>query len=184
MNLENRGLQLAKIANDKPHGDRVKYMGGCRCMLCRAANSQYEVGRAAARRRGESNELVSAKYAQRHLRALSRHGIGRDTVSDITGLATSTIELIRTGKRKQIRRQNAAKIMAVTFEATTDAKIVPAARTWRIINLLLNEGFTKAEIARRLGCKMPALRIRKDLITARTAAKVERLYNQLMAEGE
>jgi hypothetical protein len=38
----------------KAHGTRARYVGGrCRCMLCRAANSRYQSGRAQAQANGE-----------------------------------------------------------------------------------------------------------------------------------
>lgn len=61
----------AALAKDKPHGTRLRYMAGCKCMLCRAANSRYETERAAARKNGDWNGLVSAIHARRHILKLS-----------------------------------------------------------------------------------------------------------------
>jgi len=47
---------------------------------------------------------------------------------------------------------------------------------------LLEEGFTKAELARRLGFETPALQVGKGEILARTAARVDRLFRMLMKE--
>ena len=44
MNLDSL-RSAAVLSIDKPHGTRLKYMGGCKCMLCRAANSRYETER-------------------------------------------------------------------------------------------------------------------------------------------
>lgn len=169
------------LAADKPHGERLRYMAGCRCVPCRAANSRYETERAAARRRGEWNGLVDAAPVREHLNELSRRGIGRDTVSDVTGLAPSSLDLYRTGKRLKIRAMNAKKILAISpDDVLTDAQLVPAKPTWKQIQWLMSVGFTKTEIARRLGYKTHALQIKsRGLITARNAAKVERLYNKM-----
>jgi len=43
------------------------------------------------------------------------------------------------------------------------------------INGLLEEGFTKAEIARRMGYSSPAIQFRRTRITARNALRVQRL---------
>lgn len=113
---------------------------------------------------------------------LSRRGIGRDTVADLTGIAASTIDLIRKGKRKKLRAMNEKAIMAIDLEAAvTDAQLVDAAKTWERINWMLRQDFTKAEIARRLGLKSPALQLNRKLITSRNAMKIERLYNQIRA---
>ncbi len=177
------GLRPAKeLASNRPHGDRLKYLGGCRCVPCRAANSRYETERAAARRRGEWNGLVDASPVRCHLIRLSKREIGRDTVADITGIAASTIDLIRRGQRKKIRAMNARKILAISPDAVvTDAQRIPAEPTWRLIDWLLKQGFTKGEIASRLGFKSRALQLGKESITARNAMKIERFYRQIRA---
>lgn len=60
--IESRGLKpVAELAEQRSHGDRLKYLAGCRCVPCRAANSRYEVARAAARKAGDWNGLVPAR---------------------------------------------------------------------------------------------------------------------------
>ena len=49
-----------ELAAGKPHGTRIRYVGGCRCLPCRAANSRYESERQAARKLGDWNGLVDA----------------------------------------------------------------------------------------------------------------------------
>lgn len=48
--------------------------------------------------------------------------------------------------------------------------------------MLLEGGFTKAELARRLGFEAPALQVGEPRILARTAAKVDRLFRMVMKE--
>ena len=169
-----------ELAESRPHGDRLKYMSGCRCMQCRAANSRYETERAAARRRGEWNGFVDAADVRHHLQMLSKRGIGRDTVSELSGICVSTVDVLRTGKRKNIRAMNAKRILSISVDAVVnDAQLVDAGPTMTRIRWMLNEGFTKTEIARRLGYKTHALQIRRGRITARNAMKVEKLYNML-----
>jgi len=64
-----------------------------------------------------------------------------------------------------------------------DCSLVPADSTMRIIEKLLAEGFTKQELARRLGstAKVPALQLRRDRVTARNRHKVEQLARELLA---
>jgi hypothetical protein len=177
-----RGLKpLSELAEGRPHGDRLRYMAGCKCMLCRAANSRYQVEREAARKRGEWNGLVDARKARNHLLKLQRAGIGRRTISDISGICQSQIVKIRSGQRRHVRALTEANLLAVTTAATNDARLIPAAPTWALLRKLMTvEGFTEQELAQRLGYKNPVLQIRTDRITAKTAAKVERFYNRLM----
>lgn len=178
---QSRIPHIKRLAAARACGDRIKYLGGCRCVPCRAANSRYETERAAARRRGEWNGLIDAAEVRRHLLRLSRRGIGRHTVADITGLSRSSIDQYRSGQRRNIRAMNAKKILAIAPEdRVNDAQLISARRTREQIQWMLNEGFTKAEIARRLGYTTPALQIaRGGLITTRNAQKVEQLYNRL-----
>lgn len=43
---------------EEPHGTRHRYLGGCRCLPCRAANSRYSCERAAAQRAGDCRGFV------------------------------------------------------------------------------------------------------------------------------
>ena len=71
MNLDSL-RSAADLSATKPHGTRLKYMGGCKCMLCRAANSRYETERAVARKNGDWNGIVDARAARRHILKLSK----------------------------------------------------------------------------------------------------------------
>lgn len=46
---------IVVLAASKPHGVRLRYMAGCRCLKCRMANSNYETMRARARKAGDWN---------------------------------------------------------------------------------------------------------------------------------
>lgn len=162
------------------HGTRNKYQGGCRCVQCRAANAGYVKQRLDARNAGQGNELVPSEKAREHLFYLSKHFVGVGSVSDVTGISFWTLMKIRSGKRPNIRRQNELKILAVTKSAVAGGGLVSAKRTWQRINLMLKEGFTKKEIARRLGRKGKNLNLSKTRVTANTAARIERLYTLTM----
>lgn len=175
-------LPVAQVLAAKhPCGTRVKYIGGCRCDACRRANADYEKARAQARRRGEWNGLVDAAEVRKHLRRLSDAGVGRRTVADISGVGESAIAELANGSKRQLRAMTAKRILDVTAEAAlNDATVVSAKPTWVLIRRLVAEGFTLGELAVRLGCKTRALQLRRDRITARTALRVARFYNQIM----
>lgn len=184
MTLEHKGLKsAAELSADKPHGNRLKYLGGCRCIPCKAANSRYQSERLLAQKNGETNRIISAIEVRGHLLRLSAKGVGSRTVSDISGVGRTTITLISRGQRKQCRESVAKAILAVSSDVTNDATVINAAATHRRIRSLLNEGFTKTELAKRLGYKTGHLQFQKKVITARNAMKVERFYNQINAEA-
>jgi hypothetical protein len=176
----------AELSADKPHGTRIKYLGGCRCIPCRAANSRYNSECDARKREGLGNGLVDTAPALEHLRILSGQGVGYKAVCEAAGVGNSSVMLAMQGRRKLMRAANARAILAVTFDmAVRDGALVSAKPTWRHIRWLMNEGMTKTEIARRLGskAKTPTLQIRPNLVLASTAMKIEKLVG-MMKLGE
>ena len=170
----------AALFADRPHGTRYRYLAGCRCVPCRAANSRYECERLAARTRGEGNGLIDAAPARAHLVALSRLGIGRNTVADITGASRTTLHKIRHGQRL-CRAALARRILAIDRGARPESALVSSTRTRQTIDTLLAEGFTKARLATELGCSTPALqRARGPLVTVKTAGEIERLARRYL----
>ncbi len=173
--LASRGLRTDHLA----HGRRARYVAGCRCDLCRAANRNYARKRAGAQREGDWNGLVDAGKARAHLARLSRQGVGRRAVGAATDISLTVLQEVRSGKKRRIRARTERKILAVTPAAVADRALVPAARAWRKVGELLEEGFTKAELARRMGYASPALQFRRGRMTARNAHRVEVLHRRL-----
>lgn len=170
---------MSELAADKPHGDRLRYIAGCRCFQCRRANSDYERQRKAARLAGDWNGIVPADRARAHLMSLSRRGVGKRAVAAATDVCHTVVHDIRSGRKTQIRARTERKILAVTPRMVSDRALVKPGRTFRLIELLLEEGFTKAELARRLGYRNGALQFRRDRMTAKNVQRVESLYRRL-----
>jgi len=125
------------------------------------------------------NGLVPAEKAREHLLSLSAKNVGRRAVRAACDVADSVLEDIRAGRKTQIRADTERRILSVDEKAISDHALVPAAETWRLINLLRKRhSFTKIEIAQALGHKVPSLQIKKNFVLASTAKKVERLYRQ------
>jgi hypothetical protein len=164
------------LASKKPHGDRVRYMGGCRCVPCRAANSRYECRRAELRRCGLANGIVSARRTRQRLITLGRQGIGYKTVARAAGVSRTVVAKIRFGQRTQIRAMTEKRILDLGANLIPASRLEDARPAWRKIHWLIENGFTKAEIARRLGKTTPALQIRDDIITHRTAQAIDALW--------
>jgi hypothetical protein len=153
-------------------------MAGCKCLLCRAANARYECARAEQRRAGLWNGIVSARRVRRYLRKLSRAGIGYKQAAKNAGVAKTTLAEVLRGTRRQLRALTEKRVLEFGARAVADGGLTDAAATWRRIGWLLDEGFTKREIARRLGskAKTPALQIHRGFVTGRTLRKVEALW--------
>lgn len=127
-----------------------------------------------------ANGLVPANDVRAHLKRLSRQGVGYKSVAIAADVSRTTLAKVLSGQKRHVRAQAAQRVLAIDRQAFADGALVHAGPTWRRLNRLLREGFTKAELARRLGCKKPALQIRRSHVTARTAANVERLYHIVM----
>lgn len=175
-----RGLKPAKVLGEsREHGDRLRYLGGCRCFACRRSNSAYEAARKVARAAGDWNGLVPANKAQAHLKMLSSQGIGRRSVAAASDVALTVLLDVSTGRKTQIRARTERAILAVDEKAAGDRALVPAKPTWKLLNRLVKDGYTKSELARRLGYKTRALQLDTDFVTVRNAHLVERLFDQL-----
>ncbi len=173
-------MPAAEAFGDRPHGTRLRYISGCHCVPCRAANSRYECARAAARRAGDWRGIVPADAARAHLKQLSRMGVGYKSVAAASDVAPSILFAIRSGAKTRIRASTERRILAVDGAAIADHALVPAGPTWKRIRELLDEGFSKAELARRLGYQTPALQLRRGQVLAASAAKVERFYRLMV----
>jgi hypothetical protein len=177
--IAERGLPTPERLAERPHGTRLRYLSGCRCTPCRAANSRYETARAAARKAGDWRGLVDAGPARAHLVRLSRCGVGYKSAADAAGVARSVVAKVLSGDRCQVRAHTSRRLLAVTEDARADASTVPAGPTWRRIKQLLEEGYTKARLARELGAQRPALQLGRARVLARTALRVELLHERL-----
>jgi hypothetical protein len=178
--LAARGLKpVHELAATREHGDRLRYIAGCRCADCRRANSAYESERQKARAAGDWNGLVPAEKARAHLKQLSEQGVGRRSVAAASDVADSVLTEINAGRKLKIRARTERAILAVTTAAAGDRALVPAKQTWKLINQLLKDGHTKGELALLLGAKSPNLQLKKDFVTVRNAHLVERLYEKL-----
>lgn len=130
--------------------------------------------------------VVDAAAARRHIRRLSRRGIGRRSVAAASSTTESIVGAIADGTKTGVRRSTESRILAVTADAVAGAGLVDARGAWRKLEELLEEGFTKTELARRLGykSKTPALQLKGEKILARNALRVDKFYRAVMAEAD
>lgn len=174
------------MADGKPHGTRICHAGGCRLAECRKAYSEYVKQRREARKAGDFNGIIPAAKARAHLKELSKKGMSMRDISDVSHIAKSILTGISTGKQRNVRGRTERAILVVTEDAIRGNRLVPAENTWKLIEGMLSSGFSKTELARRLGSKAkhPALQINKAIVTVRSAAAVEDLYRSAMVNGE
>lgn len=176
------GLKPASVLGaSRDHGDRLRYVGGCRCDLCRKANSAYECARKKAREAGDWNGMVDAEKARKHLLMMSRKGVGKRAVHDATDVALSVLLDIRTGRKLRIRARTERLILGVTTACRSDAAKIPAERTHALIADLLEEGYTRKRICQERGVKLPAIQLGKRRVLVKTAAQIERIHQRLTA---
>lgn len=169
----------SELAQTRPHGDRLRYIGGCRCKDCRRANSAYENTRSLARKAGEWNGLVPASKARAHILQLREQGLGRRQVADAAGMCITTLQLIVSGRRKHLRAMNEKAVLAVTRDALADGARIDAGPTWVLLDELLATGYTKARLAKELGYATRALQIKRTQCTAATAYAVTLMHKRL-----
>jgi hypothetical protein len=105
-------------------------------------------------------------------------------IAEACGVSQSTLAAIKARRKTNIQARTHRAILAVTADVRGAGTLVDASPVWVQINRLLREGFTKGELARRLGNKTPALQIRSDVVTARTAMRVEKIHAEVMAGGD
>ncbi len=183
--LHKRGLRsTADLAQKREHGDRLRYLAGCRCDDCRSANTAYERERSQARKEGDWNGIVESARARDHLRWLSKKGVGRRSVAAASDVSETVLSDIRSGRKRKIRARTERLILAVTVEAAGDRSLVKADKTWKLINELLEAGFTKSRIAAELGMATPALQLNKNRVTLRNAHEIRKIHARLMASDE
>jgi hypothetical protein len=174
-----RIASLKLRAASLPHGVRARYSVGCRCRDCRRANCEYEKERNYKRQTGDWNGRVDATRAREHLKALSRQGVGRHAVEDVTGIACTILYGIISGDRKRVSARNERKILAVDLQCSKDGAYIDARPTWLLLDRLFDSGYTKTQLAAWLGskAKVPSLQLKRGArITAIKASKIERLY--------
>lgn len=177
--LAARSLRPAsELARMRDHGDRLRYMAGCRCDACRKANSTYEGMRQRARKAGDWNGIVSAARARTHMLKLSQRGIGRRAIGAATDIADTVLSSIRTGRKTSIRARTERLILGVSPACASDHAVISGGRTGQLIRELLEEGYTEAFLAKRLGYTNRYLQF-GDRVTVRTAARVQRLHREL-----
>ena len=174
----------------RAHGTHAKYaVERCRCDQCRQAQREYNRNRVRQLSRPDGHwcPYVDADPVREHVRWLATCGIGLKSLAKLAGVPHGTLSKLMYGDparqmapSKRVRPATAHKITAVMPNMAAGAQRVPAGPTWRLLNELIAIGWSRAELARRLGHQGPGLQIRHDRILASTARQVEQLHAELI----
>jgi hypothetical protein len=174
----------------RAHGSHAKYaIERCRCEPCRKAQRDYNRNRLRqlARPDGTWCPYVDAGPAREHIEWLRTCGVGIKTVAKLTGISHGTLSKLMYGDpqrnmrpSKRIRPATAEKVLAVMPAMAAGGQKVPAGATWRLLDDLIGRGWSRAELARRLGTKGPGLQVRHTMVRASTARAVELLHAELV----
>jgi hypothetical protein len=77
----------------------------------------------------------------------------------------------------RIRASTERRILATDAACAGTNTLVPSRPSWKLIDELLDRGYSKAQIAQWLGYKTRAIQIKRGgLMTAGLASRVERMY--------
>ena len=168
-----------------PHGVRARYTNGCRCELCRQANTLYERKRMLGYVRGVSNPLVDAAPMRAYLLQLQEKGIGSRAVQAACDVGRTVLVDVMAGRKLRVRAKTLRRVLAVDEGARADSSFVDAKPTHQALRELLRSGLRKWEIAQRLGnkAKQPSLQLFKSKqVLASTALRVQKLLAEVREE--
>lgn len=164
----------------RAHGTRARYVvDKCRCEPCREANT------AAGRERAQRVEppYVDASPVRRHIRWLTRQGVGLKQIAKAPGISHGALSKVVYGTAqrspsKRVRPATAEAVLAVTPAHGADGSKIPAGPTHTIVEQLLAKGWTRAAIAQAIGQNTPALQLGRRYVTRRHAKAIKALLDQ------
>lgn len=193
---ERRATIVELAGNVRPSGPAIPgtmRRGGrdVAILLCPGANGQscvkpgtwlkgQEVCAACVERATVWDGLVDAKRALRHLRQLSRAGVGYVSVAEASDVCKTVLAEILAGKPR-IRASTERKILAVDRDAIADHGLVDAKRTRELFAKLRARGFTLRHLAELLEYSSPATSAQvagRDRVTAATERRIERIWRR------
>ena len=173
------------------HGTRVAYLADrCRCHHCRRANRRAEAERTRAIVMGRWEPFVDARETREHLQLLRKYGVGIDRIGALSGVPRSTIrrllapvDLADRSHPRRIRPDTARRLLAIDCSDILPARksLVDAAPTYQRIAELTYDGYSPAELARKLGRTNASLRrtLARSVVTLETAQAVALLHLEL-----
>ena len=170
--------------NDCGNASRGRYVQGCRCDACRAANRAYE---RSTRLYGFESSFVDAEPVRRHIESLKAKGYTEKELCRVSGVCRSTMRAIttahhRTGKPvEKVNAEAARKIMAVDGKRRLKAaQLVDARYIRQGLDRAIGAGMSVAAVSRATGINRQTLDRVRHLKCLRVTAKT--LHAWVMAE--
>jgi hypothetical protein len=197
-----RRYERERLARHRPMF-RIRHVGGGRWIVCHQrrgtlperftaradASALCDAMNAESRALGFTPEPLWAApglvtSVRRELRSLAARGVGLRRVAMLLGCSRSRLlELVHDRsyhpnrpRHRRLKFVTAQRILGLGPAGTpAPGAIVPAADTWRRVEVLRTRGLSKAAIARALGKQTPALQLGRERVLARNAAAVAAL---------
>jgi len=182
--MAERIAALKASASRKPHGTRARYVGAkCRCVDCRSANTRWMRQRTKTAIFDGKNPIIDATEAREHMRRLQKRGMGYKAIADAASVNHNIAFGIRNGSRTKCLLSTSDRILKVGLKQASDGTRIPAGPSWKLLDELIGDGYTRMQLATWLGYRgnPPALQLPRDFVTARNAVRVERLYSLIRA---
>jgi hypothetical protein len=154
----------------------------CRCAECKEANRLYYHENKKRTEEEGKNRIVDAGPAREHILWLSTLGIGYRQVAEAALVGVTVVAEVKAGRKSKIRERSLKRILGVGEDARADQSYVPAKSTHALVQKLVSKGYSRAELARRLGYRSPSLQLKEGRVTLRKAHKVQKMYNSILAE--
>lgn len=131
---------------------------------------------------GITRGFVDAAPVQAHIKLLQKYGIGAPQIEKLTGIPHLTVDRIRTGQKRVLRRI-AVPILAIGITEAADGASVPSIGTTRRLQALVALGYSIREIAKESGrseCAVSrACGARTPVVTAAFARDIIDVFNNL-----
>lgn len=105
-------------------------------------------------------------------------GLGQRQVAKLAGLSRQVIVDISKGRCAKIEADTEARILGIVRPSLAHGQRIIGWREWRYLDALRKEGFTRSELARRLGYHTPKLQIGRRM-TVRNALRVRALWKKV-----
>lgn len=150
------------------HGTNACYhLDACRCEPCRQTEQRYRRLQIARLAGVKPSAMVDAEPVREHVRVLMDGGMGSKRIAEVAGVPRGVMSKLMYGDyatgrppSKVVRRATAEKLLACPL-SVADGALVSAVEGRAVVAELVARGWTRAEIARRLGFQSRSLQIPK-----------------------